>query len=100
MGYYSQSLISDLRTAPDDGRILLFSCSNGVFYVRRPEHLMQGSRLVIRQNGQEITLDINGLHSVQAFCEALELGKPSSAEVRRVMASIEEAVSKDMEITE
>lgn len=95
MGYNSQSLIEDLRTAPADGRIQLFPCSNGVFYLKRPEYLMQGSRLIIRQSGQEVILDINGLRSVQAFCEALELGKPSTADVRRVMKLIDEALVND-----
>lgn len=94
MGYNSQSLIEDLKTAPDDGRIRLFTCSNGVFYLKKPEYVMQGSRLVIRQNGQEIELDINGLHSVLAFCEAMGLEEPSTADVRRVMGLIDEALIK------
>lgn len=92
MGYNSQSLIKDLRTAPDDGRIQLFPCSNGIFYLKRSEYLMQGSRLIIRQNGQEVTLDINGLQSIVAFFEAMDLAKPSTADIRRVAALIDEAI--------
>lgn len=87
MGYNSQSIIEDMRTAPADGRIQLFWCSNGVFYLK------ENSKLIIRQNGQEVALDINGLYSVVAFVEALKLGKPRVADVRRVAKSINKAVN-------
>lgn len=94
MGYNSQSLIKDLQSAPDDGRIQLFPCSNGVFYLKRPEYLMQGSRLIIRQNEQEVILDISGLQSVVAFVEALELPGPRPVDVRRVAKLIDGALGK------
>lgn len=91
MGYNSQSLIKDLETAPADGRIQLFPCSNGVFYLKRPT-FMQGSLLIIRQNGQEVVLDISGIQSIMAIIEVLQFPKPSTSDIRRIMGLIDEAL--------